>query len=640
MLKGSEDDESFSGLPDCRGVQKSTGQKTSKSWAKPAKRKERDMKKMKKFLAMLLALVMVMGMSVTTLAEEKNNEPKVTAAPATISGVAIENPMPTITAYRIIKYNENGYYEEVIANTITKKPSTQTGDKEVLAPSSEDVQELYYNHLNDLKKNTDFIKSFTAEEGVPDQDGNKTYTGSYTCNDLGLGTWMIVVSGSGKYLYNPAIISVSQTPDGVDYGRLNLETDTWKGETGVYLKRDEPTITKTAEKVDDRTDATANTGVAGTQYNDILKFTITSDIPAYTSDRTNISYVITDTIKGLDYLVDETHEVSVKVGKDATEAKDVDNTILQKFVNAITNCTTEAVATETTPAIKKFVVNDLGDEFLTGHSNQKLIIEYYAQVTSKILVNVDRLNNKAELEYSHNGDTTSQTTKKDIETKHYTFGIDTTVTGWKDSASSHPTGEFIKVGDNGEIQYTETPGEVKAKEGEEVKFLDGAVFQLRIGNATNGPLFTDKTGKNSFTTDEGRLQIVGLDDGVDYYLIETKAPTGYTLNTTAIKVRINATYSVDQKTGLRDVLTGYEVVIGEGDGQEKITHYGYDVTTGKTEFINTKDTPSNPFGFKNTTLLPLPSTGGIGTTIFTFGGCAIMIIAAGLYFAMRRKSAK
>ena len=36
----------------------------------------------------------------------------------------------------------------------------------------------------------------------------------------------------------------------------------------------------------------------------------------------------------------------------------------------------------------------------------------------------------------------------------------------------------------------------------------------------------------------------------------------------------------------------------------------------------------------------LPSTGGIGTTIFTIGGCAIMILAAGLYFASRRRSAK
>ena len=35
-----------------------------------------------------------------------------------------------------------------------------------------------------------------------------------------------------------------------------------------------------------------------------------------------------------------------------------------------------------------------------------------------------------------------------------------------------------------------------------------------------------------------------------------------------------------------------------------------------------------------------PSTGGIGTTIFTIGGCAIMIIAAGLFFATRRKTEK
>ncbi|MDE7320174.1 MAG: LPXTG cell wall anchor domain-containing protein, partial [Lachnospiraceae bacterium] len=30
----------------------------------------------------------------------------------------------------------------------------------------------------------------------------------------------------------------------------------------------------------------------------------------------------------------------------------------------------------------------------------------------------------------------------------------------------------------------------------------------------------------------------------------------------------------------------------------------------------------------------------IGTTIFTVGGCAIMIIAAGLYFSLRRRTVK
>ena len=44
--------------------------------------------------------------------------------------------------------------------------------------------------------------------------------------------------------------------------------------------------------------------------------------------------------------------------------------------------------------------------------------------------------------------------------------------------------------------------------------------------------------------------------------------------------------------------------------------------------------------FVNTKLSALPSTGGIGTTIFTIGGCVVMIAAAGLFFATRKKSAK
>ena len=36
-------------------------------------------------------------------------------------------------------------------------------------------------------------------------------------------------------------------------------------------------------------------------------------------------------------------------------------------------------------------------------------------------------------------------------------------------------------------------------------------------------------------------------------------------------------------------------------------------------------------------LSALPGTGGIGTTIFTIGGCLIMIIAAALFFASRKK---
>lgn len=42
----------------------------------------------------------------------------------------------------------------------------------------------------------------------------------------------------------------------------------------------------------------------------------------------------------------------------------------------------------------------------------------------------------------------------------------------------------------------------------------------------------------------------------------------------------------------------------------------------------------------NDNLSALPSTGGIGTTIFTIAGCLIMIAAAGLFFASRKKTNK
>ena len=55
--------------------------------------------------------------------------------------------------------------------------------------------------------------------------------------------------------------------------------------------------------------------------------------------------------------------------------------------------------------------------------------------------------------------------------------------------------------------------------------------------------------------------------------------------------------------------------------------------------VNNNGQTSNISGMdiQNTSISALPSTGGIGTTIFTIVGCGIMIAAAGLFFASRRK---
>lgn len=98
------------------------------------------------------------------------------------------------------------------------------------------------------------------------------------------------------------------------------------------------------------------------------------------------------------------------------------------------------------------------------------------------------------------------------------------------------------------------------------------------------------------TDANGEAVVRGLDDSVEYKFMEVKAPEGYSVNTTDS----TATWETNQEASNR---------------------------TGTASMTDTK-------------LNSLPSTGGIGTTIFTIGGCAIMIVAAGLFFATRRKTQK
>lgn len=116
----------------------------------------------------------------------------------------------------------------------------------------------------------------------------------------------------------------------------------------------------------------------------------------------------------------------------------------------------------------------------------------------------------------------------------------------------------------------------------------------------NGKLtgwITEKDDATRLITDtNGKIKVEGLDLGT-YYFEETKAPEGYSLDSAPVDVQL----SIDGTTASATV-TGEQAV----------------------KF--------------NNTLSALPSTGGMGTTIFTIAGCVIMISAAGLFFASRRKA--
>ena len=523
------------------------------------------MKKMKKIFAVILSLAMVLGMSVTGFAASQTSKIQ-----ATIKGITAETGI-TVKAYKIIQYNEAGSYTEVLDGTITK-----TADGK-LDPTAAD--------LKALAKRTSELES--KEITKTDADGN------YVTSDLTAGTWMIIVENSNDYIYNPAIISVMQTDEDLVYGTLDFANDTWTNGGEVYLKKSEPTITKEA--------TTPN--VKGVQYGDVIDFKITTNIPSYIN-KDAIEYTISDTMTGLALVNEKDGDVTITVGGEPNDA--------------LTAAAKAAIKNDESSFTIK--VGDLGTDFFKNHADQEIVLTYKAKVTSDAKINVDKSTNTATLNYTTNNGTSSKTS----DTKHYTFGIDTGFTGAEGTKGT--TGEFIKVDENGNVAYTETPGKVTVTEG---KALTGAEFQLHVGEA-DGPLFTDAEGKSTFTTDDnGRLQINGLDPDVTYYLVETKAPTGYKVVDTPIAVKINAYFDDNGN------LTGYTVTINN-----KTTNYNYSETDGTTTLVNTADKPSNPFGFNNTKLSALPSTGGIGTTIFTIAGCAIMVAAAFFFFASRKKANK
>lgn len=139
---------------------------------------------------------------------------------------------------------------------------------------------------------------------------------------------------------------------------------------------------------------------------------------------------------------------------------------------------------------------------------------------------------------------------------------------------------------------------------------DAGAVELTLENNTK--VYGIPVGDVITTNSEGKASVSNLDAQVTYYVKETKAPNGYSLNNYAYE------------------LTGADT-LPTTTGSTTIDNVTY--TTETLNFDN-----FDPITVKDTKLSALPSTGGIGTTIFTIAGCAIMIAAAGLFFASRKKS--
>lgn len=160
--------------------------------------------------------------------------------------------------------------------------------------------------------------------------------------------------------------------------------------------------------------------------------------------------------------------------------------------------------------------------------------------------------------------------------------------------------------------------------------LQGAEFRLVNADKTKAATIADGKitgwaadvdGGTTFAVPAGgQFSIEGLDADVQYYLEETKAPTGYNFPTGDAKyTSIKLTATVKTEEGQKPAVT--ELKLGE-----------------KTD-VSPADGTFSTLQIKNSKGSTLPETGGIGTTIFTIVGVTAMVAAAGGFVLRNRKKA-
>lgn len=618
------------------------------------------MKKMKKILAMLLAVVMVMGMSLTVFAKQTESgvASKTDTATVSISGISGK---ATVTLYQIAEgvYGESG------------KGLIKYEYREGITPLSEQPTsgEINAIHQAILTGNTGATVVETQTD-IGELNANKTYIS----NELNAGAYLAIISGAADgSVYNPVLLTVSYNENGaLEAGNVDITQGYIYGSSAV-AKKTAPDIDK--EIVDGTTpDPDGDHETAG--IGDVVTYQITPTMPSYPENATNKTLFVSDTMsEGLSFIFDSL-EISLKdtqlevtrrdgsKGKDGIAAFTIDRegetvtiATAKKSENGFyLNFDYDALVYNSTNTMAGDDVDSMGLQVTQAVYTP--VIKYQAVINDKAVVGNNGNPNDAKLYYANQpntGDTFEPT---------------------DDNPTPNGQTPGVTEKEDKEIVYTYQLAFLKTGEGDDAEKLAGAVFGIYADSTCTQLIDVVKTNADGYAASSK------VKAGI-YYIKELVAPQGYTLNDKVYSIEAKwatATSTVTTtnrqwkyttvKPDEKAVQVGWIDTKGTGDSSDDVFYAldEYTVATlpanfaaayivyDQTEVTTTVETEvsdgaGTATGLKeldgdsvgsipNTKLASLPSTGGIGTTIFTIGGCAIMIVAAGLFFATRRKAEK
>lgn len=323
-----------------------------------------------------------------------------------------------------------------------------------------------------------------------------------------------------------------------------------------------------------------------------VPFKLYGTMPDTIADYTKYKYVFHDTL-ATQFDAPNAADVTVKI--DGAEAQ-----------NAVVDVTGQNI-TVTFADIKN------GN---TVTANSVVTVEYKAVLNADAVIGLDGQQNEVYLTYSNNpnwvGDGENDTPDDEGKTTEdkvivFAYELDTTKVD----------GETAAKLANAEFKLLDSTKNNVATVDANGKFAGwSAVEKDDDGNITNGTTLKSDA--------DGLFKVSGLDDDT-YYLQETKAPDGYNKLTGDVEIVLTATTANNQDWHTfvpGEALTGLAVTANGTAGTA-------DVASGVANI-----TIANKQGST------LPSTGGIGTTIFYVTGGALVVGAGVMLVSKKRMSNK
>ena len=556
-------------------------------------------KTMKKCLTLLLALAMLLAMAVPAAAEEPNYSRTIT-----FTDVAQGD---TVKAYKLVGYNAtyteyefHGDFNNFVGQYYNTSGTLSTEDY---------LKDLDSTHMAALLAgyvNMCQIPGAAGNHALPTESATATADASNQVT-LTLEPGYYVVLGSTTAT-NDRTYQLTSVFVQVKNGELKViagdgKTEIIDGE--VQLKHTTGPIISMSVK-DDKGTPAAWKGAAAGQVGEVLDFYIHLKLPDYNNDNVYMTKLaLNNTLKGLQYVE---NSAGVYNTEEIAGATHIDNAVTVDTVSAYANGS-------------QTVTFNLKYQNIKGTTGAvSAYLHFKAKVMPEAAAAGKTATAETKLDYTFSLDPTTSRTTSAVGVKVHTYAFSLA----KLSDEQNAAGANLPLTNAGFTLYSDNTMTTPIKM---VKVDATATTDAYYRPALTGETDIVTEMAANMGADQNTLLVRGL-DAATYYLKETKVPAGYYAPKGGFAVQLTG-----EREAVNETLNGKLAAASSFTA----TNATDNVLLNGTASVNGTEMNRLDAHLKNSSTPVLPTTGGVGTVMFTVIGLLCMGAALWFFLFARRR---